>query len=327
MPASRRPFHPSAPSSRRPARRSKTRRPSTPSAGAAFDRLVRIMAVLRSPGGCPWDREQTHESLRPYLIEETYEALDAIDRGDLKALRGELGDVLLQCVFHAQIASEANRFTIRDVIETLSAKLVGRHPHVFTSAGRPLPPTASARTATSTPGAVKEQWARIKSREQQAAGEAPGILAGVPRALPALLRAGKIGSRASSVGFDWPRAADVLDKIDEELAELRAALAESPARAADEMGDLLFSVANLARKLSIDPESALAAANDKFTHRFTAIEARLAREGRSVHDASPAELDEAWNAVKQAEANSSSSPTTRDRSTSRPARRGRRSRS
>jgi MazG family protein len=244
-------------------------------AAAAFERLVKIMATLRSPHGCPWDRKQTHKSLRPYLLEESYEVLDVIDRGALEMLGGELGDVLFQVVFHAEVAEGEGRFTIADVIEEVTAKLIRRHPHVFTRAGRPLPPAHHKKRKT--PKVVLEQWERIKAREQTAAGEKPGVLSGVPRALPSLLRAHKIGARAATVGFDWPRAEQVVEKIEEEVAELRGALAEGRAKSVEEMGDLLFSLANLSRKLGIEPEAALTRANDKFTRRFAALEALLQR--------------------------------------------------
>jgi ATP diphosphatase len=279
------------------------------------------MAVLRSPHGCPWDRQQTHQSLRPYLLEEAYEVLDAIDRGDLDELRGELGDVLFQVVFHAEVAEGDRRFDIADVVEDVSAKLVRRHPHVFTPAGRPLPRRARRRR---TPGAVLEQWERIKAREQEAVGARTGVLTGVPRALPALLRAHKIGARAATVGFDWPQADEVVDKIDEEVRELRAAIREGDGRTREEMGDLLFSLANLARKLNVEPEAALSQANDKFTRRFEALEARLAAEGRTVHDASPDQLDAAWRAIKVPAATPPSSNAVRSSSERRA--RGRRSR-
>jgi ATP diphosphatase len=282
------------------------------------------MADLRSPAGCAWDREQTHASLRGYLIEETYEALDAIDRGDLNSLRGELGDVLLQCVFHAQLASEAGNFTIGDVVSDLVAKLIRRHPHVFADDGHLLSPAARARQSASTPGAVRDQWARLKAREQAAGGEPARVLAGVVRALPALARAQKIGGRAADVGFDWRDAAHVLTKVDEEVAELRAAMAEGGARVEEELGDLLFATANLARKLDLDAERALSRAADKFTRRFDAVEARLDRLGRSVHDASNAELEEAWEAVKAEERTAGPPAVVTAPSTSSPARSGRR---
>jgi ATP diphosphatase len=267
-------------------------------AGSAIARLVRIMDVLRSPAGCPWDRQQTHESLRAHLIEETYEAVEAIDRGQIGALPGELGDVLFQCVFHAQIAAEAGRFDLADVIDAIAAKLVRRHPHVFTPAGRPLPPRARHTRALGTSAAVKEQWERIKAGEQAAAGRPKRVLSGIPSAMPALLRANEIGRRVAAVGFDWPAAGAVVDKIDEEVRELREALGEGHPRVVEEMGDLLFSVANLARKLGVEPESCLRAANDKFTARFDLVEAGLEREGRSPQDASLEELEAAWQRVK-----------------------------
>jgi len=276
------------------------RRPRRPPSGTAFNRLVEIMATLRSPQGCAWDRRQTHRSLRRYLIEETYEAVDAIDRRDMRALCDELGDVLLQVVFHAELAAAKRRFTIRDVIEAISEKLIRRHPHVFDAAGRPLTAAERRRAAIATPAQVKAQWQRIKADERRTAGRrAGGVLDGVPEALPALARASKIGGRVAAVGFDWPRAADVIEKVEEELRELRDALHESEARAAEEMGDVLFSAANLARKLHIDPENALREANDKFTRRFVALERHLASSGRQLPGASPEEMEAAWNVIKQ----------------------------
>ena len=277
------------------------------------------MAILRSPDGCPWDREQTPKSLRPFLLEETYEALDAIDRGDAEDLCGEIGDVIFQCVFQAQIATEARQFEVADAIDAIAHKLIRRHPHVFTASGRPL---ARHRRTKKTPSAVLEQWERIKSREQTAIGAAPRLLAGVPRALPALARATEIGTRVAAVGFDWDGPGDVVDKIDEEARELREALSESPERAAEELGDLLFSIANLARKLGQDPESALREANDKFTRRFTALEDWLTSRGRTIHDATLPEMEEAWQAVK----NPASPPATNGRLQSARAQPGRRSR-
>lgn len=260
------------------------------------------MATLRGPDGCAWDRKQTHESLRGYLIEETYEAVEAIDAGNLDGLKGELGDVLLQCVFHAQLARESGRFDMEAVVTTISEKLIRRHPHIFASDGRRLTKRERARYQTTTPDAVREQWARLKAAEQTEAGEAPRVLSGVPRALPALLRAHKIGARVAEVGFDWPRVEDVIDKIDEEVRELREALAQSPARAADEMGDVFFALANLARRLGLEPEATLAAANDKFTRRFDAVEAWFQARGRDVHTASLDEMEAAWAHVKVTEA-------------------------
>ena len=268
-------------------------------AARSLARLVRTMSTLRSPAGCPWDREQTPESLRPFLLEETYEALDAIDRGDLDGLRSELGDVLFQCVFQSQIAFEAGRFEVADAIDAVTAKLIRRHPHVFTPAGRPLGRRGRQQRKARTSRAVVEQWEAIKAREQADAGQKKRLLAGVPRSLPALLRAHEIGTRVAAVGFDWVQTADVVDKIDEEVRELRGALAERAARAAEEMGDLLFTVANLARKLGVEPESALRAANEKFTGRFQALEASFETGGRTIHDATPEEMEAAWEQVKK----------------------------
>ncbi len=267
-------------------------------AAAALKRLVQITDVLRSPSGCPWDRRQTHRSLRAHLVEETYEVLDAIDRGQLEDLPGELGDVLFQCVFHAQIAAEARRFELADAIEAITSKLIRRHPHVFTAGGRQLPARDRRRGRIRTSAAVKEQWERIKAGEQSAAGVKKGVLSGVPRAMPSLLRAHEIGRRVAAVGFDWARPIHIVDKIDEEARELREALNESQARAAEELGDLLFSVANLARKLGIEPESALRAANEKFTRRFARLEAEFDRQRRTVHDATLEEMEKVWQRIK-----------------------------
>jgi len=255
------------------------------------------MATLRSRRGCPWDRKQTPRTLRPFLLEETYEALDAIDRGDFDDLKGELGDVLFQCVFHSQIAAERRRFDIADSIQSVIDKLIRRHPHVFQANGRPLPSRRKRGTAR-TPKAVLQQWEQLKAQEQAATGRKERVLSGIPRTLPSLLRAHEIGSRVAAVGFDWDKTSDVVNKIDEEVRELREALNESPARAAEELGDLLFSVANLARKLDLEPESALREANDKFTRRFDQLEAWFAARGRSVHGTPLTELEEAWQAVK-----------------------------
>jgi MazG family protein len=266
---------------------------SSSSAGEAFQKLVDIMARLRGPDGCPWDREQTLETLRGFLLEETHEVLDAIDRGDIDALRGEIGDLIFEGVFLAQVAADAGRFTVVDSLDAITAKLIRRHPHIFDPSGRPL----------DTPNAVVQQWEQIKAQERQDAGERRGVLRGVPKTLPALLRAYEIGTRVAAVGFDWSRTSEVVDKIEEEVAELRRALAsEGSARTEEEMGDLLFSIANLARKLGIEPESALRKANEKFTTRFAALEEHLHRQGRSVHDATLDEMEGAWNIIKVAKA-------------------------
>jgi len=251
---------------------------------------VDIMAQLRGPRGCPWDREQTLASLRGFVLEETHEVLDAIDRGDHDALRGEIGDLLFEGVFLAQICADEGHFTVADSLNAITGKLIRRHPHVFDPQGRPL----------RTPGQVVQQWEQIKAKEQTDAGQRRAILAGVPKTLPALLRAHEIGTRVAAVGFDWPAAAQVVDKIEEEVAELRrAATREGAARIEEEMGDLLFAIANLARKLGIEPESALRKANEKFTKRFTEVEERFHAEGRSVHDATLDEMEMQWSAVKK----------------------------
>jgi MazG family protein len=270
-------------------------------AGSALARLARVMHVLRSAEGCPWDREQTHASLRTHLIEETYEAIEAIDRGAFDALAGELGDVLMQVVFHAQIAAEERRFDLAGVIDGITRKLVRRHPHVFTRTGRPLGGAARRATAIRTPAAVKAQWEQIKAREPGRRPGRIGVLTGLPRALPALQRSHEIGRRVAAVGFDWNRAEDVMAKIEEEVAELRAALAEHPDRRHEELGDLLFALSNLARKLGVDAESALRQANDKFTERFDALEAEFDRRGARLEDAGLDELERAWQAIKARE--------------------------
>jgi MazG family protein len=260
-------------------------------AGREFQNLVDIMARLRSPTGCPWDREQTIQSLRGFVLEETYEVLDAIDRSDHDALKGEIGDLLFEGVFLAQVEADEGRFTVADSLRAISEKLIRRHPHIFGS-------TAShVRTA----GQVVEQWEQIKAREQKDAGERRSLLRGVPASLPSLLRAHEIGTRVAAVGFDWAHTTDVVEKIEEEVAELRRALAsEGHERAEEEMGDLLFSIANLARKLGIEPESALRLANAKFSKRFETLERAFEAQGRSVHDASLPEMEAEWAKAKKA---------------------------
>ena len=266
-----------------------------PTAGDRFDRLVQIMRRLRSPDGCAWDREQTLASLRPFVLEEAYEVVDAIDRGDRTALCDELGDLLLEAVFVAQICAEASAFTIADATDAVVAKLIRRHPHVF--GGSDTETDAGRRDLS--PAEVKEQWERIKTRERAGTPERATLLDGIPEALPSLLRASRSGARTANVGFDWDEPGAVIDKVDEELAELRQAVASAdPTHIEEELGDLLFTIANLARKLRIDPESALRTANGKFTRRFRAIEQRLAARGRALHDATPEELEREWQAVK-----------------------------
>jgi MazG family protein len=258
------------------------------SAGTEFQKLVDIMARLRGPAGCPWDREQTLESLRPFVLEETYEVLDAIDRGDHDDLRGEIGDHLFEGVFLAQIETDEGRFTVADSLHHITEKLVRRHPHVF------------GDTAwIDTPGRVVEQWERIKAREGKGGERRQTLLSGIPRAMPALARANEIGTRVAAVGFDWAKTEDVVAKIEEEVAELReAATTETRERAEEEMGDLLFSIANLARKMGLDPESALRKANEKFTARFTALEQTFESRGQSLHDATLEEMEDVWQGVK-----------------------------
>ncbi len=258
---------------------------------AALLRLLAIMARLRAPeGGCPWDQVQDFASIAPYTIEEAYEVADAIRRGpDFPSLQDELGDLLFQVVYHAQMASEAGHFGFAEVARAIADKMVRRHPHVF---GEAAARDAAAQTAA---------WETQKAAERAARAET-GVLAGVPVGLPALTRAAKLTRRAARVGFDWPDAAAVLDKLEEEAAELRAELpGADQARLKDEVGDLLFVLANLARKLELDPEECLRGANAKFERRFGAVEASLAEAGRSPADASLEEMEALWQAAKSAE--------------------------
>ncbi len=258
-----------------------------------FERLHEIIAKLRSPEGCPWDREQTHKSLRKYFVEETYEALETIDNDDMDALRDELGDVLLQIMLHAQIEEESGTFDVYDVIAGLSEKMVRRHPHVF----------GDVRV-----GGVEDvltTWQDVKAQERKAAGEsAPAsILAGVPSGLPSLMRAVAVQKKAAKVGFDWSEPGDIARKIEEELQEFQEALAGSgddrDARLLDEMGDLLFAVVNLARYLKIDPEEALSATNRKFTERFMYIEERLRLSGKTFDQTDIEEMERYWQEAKR----------------------------
>jgi MazG family protein len=268
------------------------RNAARPTAGGEFQKLVDIMARLRGPGGCPWDREQTFESLRGFVLEETYEVLDAIDRRDHGDLREEIGDLLFEGVFLAQIADDEGRFDVADSLRTITAKLIRRHPHIF----------GDGTSDISTPGQVLEQWEQIKAREQKDAGERRSLLRGIPKALPALLRAHEIGTRVGAVGFEWARTTDVVAKIEEEVAEVRRAVeSEGSARIEEEIGDLLFAIANLSRRLGVEPESALRKANEKFSARFEAVEQALEARGRSVHDSSLDEMDAEWERVKAGE--------------------------
>ena len=259
-------------------------------AGTAMRRLLDVMAALRDPaGGCPWDREQTFSTIAPYTIEEAYEVADAIARGDLNGLQDELGDLLLQVVYHARLAEEAGRFGFAEVAIAIADKMVRRHPHVFGDA-------AERDAATQTAA-----WEAQKTVERTRKAER-GTLAGIATALPALTRAGKLTARAARVGFDWPDAAAVLDKLSEETAELRAELAGAdPERLADEVGDMLFVLANLARKLDLDPEACLRRANAKFARRFGVVEDRLAAQGKAPAEASLAEMENLWQTAKLAE--------------------------
>jgi ATP diphosphatase len=271
-----------------------------------FLRRVEIMRRLRGPGGCPWDHEQTIHSLRGFVLEETYEVLDAIDRSDHDGLRGEIGDLIFEGVFLARIEEDDGHFTIADSVKEVGDKLVRRHPHVFGADGE--------RTAIDTAGKVVEQWEQIKAREQGSGGERRSLLKGLPRSMPALLRAYEIGVRVAAVGFDWPRSEDVIEKIEEEVAELREAVhgAQGRERAEEEMGDLLFSVANLARKLGIEPESALRKANEKFRERFEAVEQEFERQQRTMRDATIEEMEEIWQNVKTHESITGTTKPTKD---------------
>lgn len=266
--------------------------------GERFERLVDIMRVLREPNGCPWDREQTHASLRPFVLEETYEVLDAIEAGQPAQLCEELGDFLFEAVFLARISEEAGDFTIGDAVDAISNKLVRRHPHVF---------ERKSDDPALTSGQVIEKWESIKARERAAAGtpsKAKTTLSGVPKTLPALLRAYEISARAAAVGFEWAKPVDVVEKIEEEVAEVRREV-ESGAtgdlsRAEEEMGDLLFAIANLSRKLGIEPEAALRRATDKFTTRFDAMEGAFTSRGKQLNESTLEEMEAEWEVVKQA---------------------------
>ena len=266
-----------------------------------FTRLVEIVATLRAPDGCPWDRAQTIDSLKPFVLEETYEVLEAIDRHDHAALCEELGDFLFEAVFLAQLESEAGHFTIADSLKSIADKLVRRHPHVFARAEGEAP--------LDSPDKVVTRWEQIKATERGGAKKKKTLLSGVPVTLPALLRAYEIGIRARAVGFDWPKVSDVIDKIQEEVDELRevvnssgATLSGSPEidreRAEEEMGDLLFTIAHLSRQLGIEPETALRKANDKFTRRFETMEAAVETSGRRMSDMSLDELESEWQQAK-----------------------------
>ena len=252
--------------------------------GAKFERLVEIMAKLRAPGGCPWDREQTFDTIKKYTLEETYEVLDAIDDRDWAGLREELGDFILQAVFFAEIAGEQGLFTIDDSLDAINEKLIRRHPHIF---GDGVATTADD---------VKKRWDEIKAEEKKASGIQPrGLLDGVSRKAPALVEAQQIALRAAGVGFDWEHVEQVYSKLDEEVAELRSV--SNLNEAEDEMGDLLFVVVNLARFLKVDPEQALRRANGKFRRRFQYVEQNL---GKDLKDSTIVEMEDAWQQAKRA---------------------------
>jgi MazG family protein len=253
----------------------------------AIERLLGIMERLRGPDGCPWDREQTLRSLRPYVLEETYEVLEAIDAGDTREHCEELGDLLLQIVFQAQLTKEQGQFEFADVANAISSKLVSRHPHVFGD--------VEVKDADE----VLRQWAALKREEKRAKGRGESVLEGVPREMPALARADRLTEKASRIGFDWPDAGGAREKVTEELAELDEAIASGDRAAVEhELGDVLFALANLSRKLGIPPEEALRGAVSRFVTRFSHIERELARRGVPHGAASLEEMDALWNEAK-----------------------------
>lgn len=268
----------------------------SPTAAAAreFVRLIEIMAALRAPDGCPWDREQTIDTLKKYVLEETYELLEAIDAHDHDALREELGDFLFEAIFVAQLEQESGHFTIADSVKAVADKLVRRHPHVFKR--------DEGEAALETANQVRVRWEEVKAQERGGQAKPKTLLSGIPRALPSLLRAYQIGARAHSVGFDWDKPADVIEKIREEVEEVAEVVSgDVPLdhdRAEEEMGDLLFAMAHLSRRLGIEPEAALRKANDKFTRRFTAMESRVSARGTTMATMSLDELEAEWRVSK-----------------------------
>lgn len=267
-------------------------------AGNALQQAADIMARLRAPNGCPWDREQTFDSIKRHTLEETYEVFDAIERRNMPDLKDELGDLLLQVLFYAQMASElpedAGRFDITDVADNLSAKLIRRHPHIF-------PPKGESATVATTPDAVLRNWEQIKQQEKKARPAAASMLDDVPRTMPATLEASKLGSKAAKVGFDWPNANGLFDKLAEETAELRAEItAQDTDKIEAEFGDLLFTMMNLARHLKVDPESALRRSNAKFRARFAAME-QAAGSPQALNDLTPDQFEALWSQAKSQE--------------------------
>ncbi len=255
----------------------------------SFDQLVGIMARLRGENGCPWDREQNHHTLKQYIIEEAYEVLDAIDSGDMPHLKEELGDLLLQVVFHSQLASERGDFTVDDAILGICEKLIRRHPHVF------------AESDAKTPQEVLNQWEAIKRNEKE--GEpTKSVLHGVPRGMPALLRATRLQKKAKTVGFDWDTTDEAFAKVDEEYHEFREAIAKNDSeKMEEELGDLLFSLVNVARFIEVNPEEALAKTINKFTKRFTFLENEIKKSGRKMETVSLEEMEKLWNKAKEEE--------------------------
>ena len=254
----------------------------------SFDELVKLMETLRGPGGCPWDREQTLADLKPFVIEEAYEVVDAIDRDDRRALLEEVGDLLMEAVFLAEITREEKSFDIYDSITAIHDKLVRRHPHVF------------ADVEVSDAEQVIINWEKLKNEERKA--ENKSVLAGVPQALPALLKASRLTEKAARVGFDWRKAEDVFHKLDEEIEELRQAVsAGNSAEVESELGDLLFTIANIARKLEVNPEEALQSTNRKFMRRFEAMERVVREQGKNLDQLSLEEMDRLWDDAKAAE--------------------------
>lgn len=271
-----------------------------------FTELVSLIAKLRGPNGCPWDRKQTHDSLKPFLVEETYEVLEALDHHPPPQLCEELGDLLLQILLHAEIEAEQHHFTITDVLLVLKEKLIRRHPHVFNQTSENSP-TLNAEK-------VGHQWEHIKQRERTEAGKPESVLEGVPLSLPALLRAYQLQKRAARVGFDWTKPEEVLEKLDEELEELRTATVSHQAEFTSpskelrqkeaiehEFGDVLFTIANLSRFLEVNPEEALRKACNRFVSRFTSMEDQAASLGKTLAELTPAEWEELWNTAKQQE--------------------------
>jgi MazG family protein len=270
---------------------------SNTSAGEKFQLLVDLMTRLRAPGGCPWDREQTFDTIKPYLLEETYEVLDAIDARDWQELPGELGDLMLQAVFFSQMAEEENLFRIDDALDAITQKLIRRHPHVFG--------TETARTGDD----VRKIWSEVKAQEREQNPKSEirnpkSLLKTVPRSLPALVEAQQITSRAATVGFDWPSVTPVLEKLHEELDEFESARrAGSPEQLEDELGDLLFVLVNLARFVKVDQEQALRKTNAKFRRRFGHVEEKLAERGASPADSNIEEMESLWQQAKSLERN------------------------